>query len=242
MRAHPTSTQTDKFSRLIFHDLAPELARLRGAGTAFVPHSLRIGLGAGDYSTYTPRGRWPGGGPRSDHPRFDSRSQSSATKPTWNVCLDKFQRKHTTACTKLCAERIVQFDSLGLSAVHFTNKSCPISRSQFEDSFTDTNFSRSEVNFNVNEDKPECALPIPGHAFTYLNLNEQCAESVVPGENVVGLPFEPRCMVVVIAPDSRRDLLDQLLAAGRPLADPMYAPRSPSPHTHTYLTSCCGQN
>ena len=111
--------------------------------------------------------------------------------------------------------------TLGLPAVHFTNKSCPISRSQFEDSFTDTNFSRSEVNFNVNEDKPECALPIPGHAFTYMNLNEQCAESVVPGENVVGLPFEPRCMVIVIAPDSRRDLLDQLLAAGRPLADPI---------------------
>jgi hypothetical protein len=39
----------DKYSRLIFHDLTPELARLRGeGGTAFIPHSVKIGL-AGVY-------------------------------------------------------------------------------------------------------------------------------------------------------------------------------------------------
>jgi len=36
--------QDDKFSRLIFKDLVPELGRLRAEGTAFIPHSVRIGL------------------------------------------------------------------------------------------------------------------------------------------------------------------------------------------------------
>lgn len=79
------------------------------------------------------------------------------------------------------------------------------------------NFSRSEVSFFVNQEKPECALPAPGHAVTFLNLNEECTHSVVPGESVIGLTFEPLCMVVTIAPDSRRDLFDQLVEAGRPL-------------------------
>jgi hypothetical protein len=77
------------------------------------------------------------------------------------------------------------------------------------------------VSFFVDSEKPECALPSPEKAFTFLNLNEQCARSVVAGETVLGLTFEPRCMVVTIAADSRKDLFDQLLAAGRPLDDPM---------------------
>jgi hypothetical protein len=149
---------------LIFHDLVPELPRLRAGGTAFIPHSVRIGLGAGSYA---------------------------------------FR------------------DEAYVESVFFSNKSCPISYNQFEDSFTTLNTSRSEVNFFENTDKPDCALPIPNVAFTYMQLNEQCGLSVVPGENVVGLTFEPRCLIIVIAPDSRRALFDQLMAAGRPLADPI---------------------
>jgi hypothetical protein len=108
-----------------------------------------------------------------------------------------------------------------IEAVHFSNKSCPFIADPFAASFTTTNDSRSEVSFFVDSELPECALPAPEKAFTFLNLNEQCARSVVGGENVIGLTFEPRCVVVTIATRSRRELFDQLLAAGRMLDDPL---------------------
>ena len=104
-----------------------------------------------------------------------------------------------------------------IEAIHFSNKSCVASSEPFADSFTTTNNSFSEVSFFADPDKPECALATPGKAIPFLELNEQCATSVVGGEIVIGLTFEPRCMVVTLATTSRRDLFDQLLAAGRPL-------------------------
>ena len=108
-----------------------------------------------------------------------------------------------------------------IEAIHFSNKSCPFIADQRLASFTNTDNSRSEVSFSVDPTLPECALPTPGKATTFLNLNEQCARSVVAGEQVIGLQFEPRCMVVTLATESRRDLFDQLLAAGRMLDDPL---------------------
>ena len=62
-------------------------------------------------------------------------------------------------------------------------------------------------------------MPIPGKGLTLLNLNEGCSRSVVPGERITGLTFEPLCMVVVIAPSSRKQLFDEMLAAGRALVE-----------------------
>ena len=112
-------------------------------------------------------------------------------------------------------------DESYVEAIHFSNKSCPFIADPFQASFTTTDKSRSEVSFFVDSEKPDCALPAPEKAFTYLNLNEQCATSVVPGETVLGLTFEPRCMVVTLAAESRKVLFDQLLAAGRSLDDPL---------------------
>jgi hypothetical protein len=100
-------------------------------------------------------------------------------------------------------------------------QSCPISYDQFSDSFTGLNTSRSQVNFFVDPNKPECALPTPGEALQFVNLNEQCSRSVVEGEVITGLTFEPRCLVIVIEPDSRRALFDELMQAGRPLDEPL---------------------
>ena len=108
-----------------------------------------------------------------------------------------------------------------IESVHFTNRSCPLNNNQIDASFTTTNSSRSEVNFFVDPEKPECALPISGSGFTFMNLNEQCGISIVPGETITGLTFEPRCLVVTIAAESRKDLFDQLLTAGRRLSDPL---------------------
>lgn len=144
--------------------MVPELERLRTqTGTAFVPHSVRIG--------------------RSGARGF--------------------------------------LDEPYIEAIHFSNKSCPMLTDPFADSFTNLETSRSEVSFFVDPEKPDCALPAQEKAFTYLNLNEQCGISVVPGEAVVGLTFEPRCMVVTLATASRRQLFDELLAAGRMLDDPL---------------------
>jgi hypothetical protein len=106
-----------------------------------------------------------------------------------------------------------------IEAVHFSRRACPFLNDDFENSFSTSNLSRSEVSFFANQDKPHCALPTPGNAFTFLNLNEQCARTIVPGETTIGLTFEPLCMVVVIAPSSRKELYDDLLAAGRPLVE-----------------------
>ena len=106
-----------------------------------------------------------------------------------------------------------------VESVHFSRKACPYLPDNFESDFSTNNLSRSEVSFFVDKDKPDCALPVPNAAHTFLNLNEQCAKSVVPNETVIGMTFEPLCMVVVIAPDSRKDLFDDLLAAGRPLIE-----------------------
>ena len=134
-----------------------------------------------------------------------------------------------------------------IEAIHFSQKACPYLPDTFESEFNDpafSNFSRSEVSFFANQDKQDCALPTPGHAVTFLNLNEQCAETVVPMEQVIGLTFEPLCMVVTIAPDSRKDLFDQLLAAGRPLDDKLRVEVSytlglnENPNVQSITTNC----
>ena len=108
-----------------------------------------------------------------------------------------------------------------IEAVHFSRRACPFLNDDFENSFSTTNLSRSEVSFFANKEKPDCALPTPNNAHTFLNLNENCAKSVIPGETTIGLTFEPLCLVVVIASSSRKELFDDLLAAGRPLAEPL---------------------
>ena len=135
------------------------------------------------------------------------------------------------------------FDEPYIEAIHFSQKACPYLPDTPESEFSDaafSNFSRSEVSFFANQDKPECALPTPGRAITFLNLNELCAPTVVPKEQVLGLTFEPLCMVITIATESRKDLFNQLLATGRPLEDklcafPLLASRF---HLHP-ITLCC---
>ena len=148
---------------MIYFDLVPELEALRGTGTAFIPHSVRI--------------------ERSGRSNF--------------------------------------FDEPYVEAVHFSNKSCPLLLNPFEDSFTTLNTSRSEVSFFVDPERSECALPAPDRAVTFLNLNEECARSVVAGESVIGLTFEPRCVVVTMTPGSRKELFNDFMARGRPLDDPL---------------------
>ena len=138
------------------------------------------------------------------------------------------------------------FDEPHIEAVHFGKLNCKDVPFTFESEFSDgrNNNSRSGVSYAANRDKPECALPTPNRARTFLNLNEACAESIVPGESVVGLDFEPKCLMIVIAADSRKDLFDQLLAAKRPLQDKLRITVNytlgidPTPNVASISTNC----
>ena len=112
-----------------------------------------------------------------------------------------------------------------IESVTFGNLSCPYLQDTFDNSFNDesrNNKSRSGVTYFASEYKPDCALPTEEKAVQFLNFNEQCATSILPFETVVGeLKWEPLCMIVVIAPASRKQLFDQLMEAKRPLDEPL---------------------
>jgi len=108
-----------------------------------------------------------------------------------------------------------------ITGIHFTQKACPFLEESFYNNFPTSNYSNSEVNFEVSELKPDCALPIPEKGITFLQMDERCGRSVVAEEISLGLTFEPKCLVVVIRPDHRKALFDELLAAGRNLANPL---------------------
>ena len=111
------------------------------------------------------------------------------------------------------------FDEPFVQAVHLTEKSCPEMADDGLSSF-ETNRSRSEVNFNVNEERPDCALVQPTKGHTMLQLDGTCATEVVAGELVEGFEFEPRCLVVVIALENEKALFDAFMSAGRIMTDP----------------------
>ena len=111
------------------------------------------------------------------------------------------------------------FDEPYIQAVHLTEKSCPEMADDGLSSF-ETNRSRSEVNFNVNEERPDCALVQPTKGHTMLQLDGTCATEVVAGELVEGFEFEPRCLVVVIALENEKALFDAFMSAGRIMTDP----------------------
>ena len=111
------------------------------------------------------------------------------------------------------------FDEPYIQAVHFTEKSCPEMADDGFNSF-ETNRSRSEVNFDVDTEKPDCALVQPAKGHTMLQLDGTCATEVVAGELIEGFEFEPRCLVVVIALENEKELFNAMMSAGRILTDP----------------------
>ena len=112
-----------------------------------------------------------------------------------------------------------------IESVSFGKLSCPYMQDTFANSVNDEtiqNKSRAGVTYFASEFKPNCALPTEEKAVQFLNFNEQCAKSILPYETVVGeLKYEPLCMIVVIAPESRKQLFDQLMEAKRPLDEPL---------------------
>jgi hypothetical protein len=111
------------------------------------------------------------------------------------------------------------FDEPYVSAIFLTRKSCP---ELYDDGLSnfDTNVSRAQVNFNVDQDKPQCAMAVPNEGYTMMQLDADCGHETVAREIVSGFEWEPKCLVLVMAMDSERDMFDSMLAAGRILSDP----------------------
>lgn len=100
----------------------------------------------------------------------------------------------------------------------FTRLGCPELVDDGSNSFA-TNVSRSQVSFNVDINTPNCARPTPENGITMLNTNENCSASIMAGELVTGLTFEPRCMVLVIAPDNEQIMFNEMMASGRIMSE-----------------------
>ena len=86
--------------------------------------------------------------------------------------------------------------------------------------FPSTNVSRSQVSFEINEDKPNCALVVPGEGMTMLNLNAECHREIVAKELVEGFEFEPKCLVLTLAMENEQEMFNSMLASGRIMSDP----------------------
>ena len=61
--------------------------------------------------------------------------------------------------------------------------------------------------------------PIPEDGLNLVNMNGDCGVAILPGELVDGFPFEPRCLVLVLAAESERVMFDEMMAAGRKMSD-----------------------
>ena len=84
----------------------------------------------------------------------------------------------------------------------------------------DTNISRSQVSFDINENKPDCAMVVPGEGMTMLNLNAECHHELVARELIEGFDFEPKCLVLVLAMQNEKEMFDSMVSAGREMTDP----------------------
>lgn len=89
----------------------------------------------------------------------------------------------------------------------------------------DTTNSRSQVTIGQVQDHPKnCVHAAPGVTREMFYRNQKCVGHRTPSDEYMiqkPVEFQARCMVVLIEEDSRRALLDMLVAAGRNVNDPI---------------------
>ena len=133
------------------------------------------------------------------------------------------------------------YDEPFIQSVHITKHSCP----DVVPNFVTANLSRADVNFEVDTSTDDCPLPSPNEGITLLNTNERCGRSIVGGEVIDGLQFEPNCLVIVVAAESQRELFSEMVGAGRIMTDEFSLSLNYTVATHPtspnvgYVTSNC---
>jgi hypothetical protein len=102
-------------------------------------------------------------------------------------------------------------DSPFIEAVYLSELACPLTVSD-EPLLAGNTESRGTVNYFVDpEDRPGCPLAMPGRAVPLIQKNAWCGRTFIEGEfRVLDVDWEPKCLVVVIAPDSRKLLFEEL--------------------------------
>lgn len=75
-------------------------------------------------------------------------------------------------------------------------------------------------------DREDCVEVDPEHAVTIFYRNQFCRDGRTEYEEYQPhrpSEWQPRCLIVVIRPESRAALRDELVESGRPLTHPLYA-------------------
>ena len=96
----------------------------------------------------------------------------------------------------------------------------------------------------VADANPNCLVAKAPNARPFLQTNEQCGTAIVPGEPRTPPGFLPRCLVVLLAVESRKALFDQMMSEGRVLADPLLievnytVALDPDPELNATAASC----
>ena len=89
----------------------------------------------------------------------------------------------------------------------------------------DTTSSRSQITIGQVEDHPrECVHAAPDVTREVLYRNKACVGHRTPNDEYAiqkPIEFQARCLVVLIEEESRKALLDMLVAAGRALNHPL---------------------
>lgn len=109
------------------------------------------------------------------------------------------------------------YDDPYVEAVYLSQYKCPeVVRS--DPLLSGNEESRGTVNYYVNPDLVGCPLPMPGRAVPLIQKNEFCGTTIVEGEfSVLEVDWEPKCLVVVIAPDSRKILFEEMTVCCGPM-------------------------
>lgn len=101
-------------------------------------------------------------------------------------------------------------DSPYIEAVYLSALECPIDVSNDPISSGNSQ-SKGTVNYFVDPERVGCPLPAPGRAAALIQKNEFCGRTIVEGETLaLQVDWEPKCLVVVIAPDSRKILFEEM--------------------------------
>lgn len=189
-----------KDSRLRFFDLDPLLADIRGPeGTAWIPESARV-LRSGAYQFL-------------DEPYIEQ------------IIVAKL------SCPEMYDNGLNSYGSnVSRASVNFEVNPKKPNCAQYASSLLEP-LTHTHTHTHAT---PRCSAtfhfwlvflpgsPIPEDGLNLVNMDGDCGVIVLPGELVDGIPFEPRCLVLVLAAESERIMFDEMMAAGRKMSDPFF--------------------
>mgnify|MGYP004384220799 CR=1 FL=1 len=112
-------------------------------------------------------------------------------------------------------------DAFFVESVHVADSPCPATIGPRGAHVPGENARSYLTMGQVADVDPNCLVGDDVHTRPYVQTNGRCGPTIVPGEQRTPSGFLPRCLVVLLAVESRRALFDQMMADGRVLAEPL---------------------